>query len=102
MPPVEWWVFISMARAVFLSIVSYVTLTLGVVSAPLWNSEQSCFAGMFTVSDIIHLIQYYWQFSSYDNASQDVETFRLESLRGMASFTSSSFCGTSRVGNTRY
>ncbi|OSX67628.1 hypothetical protein POSPLADRAFT_1176519 [Postia placenta MAD-698-R-SB12] len=62
-------------------------LSNGVVSAPLWNSEQSCFAGMFTVSDIIHLIQYYWQFSSYDNASQDVETFRLESLRGMASFT---------------
>lgn len=56
-------------------------LSNGVVSAPLWNSEQSCFAGMFTVSDIIHLIQYYWQFSSYDNASQDVETFRLESLR---------------------
>ena len=48
---------------------------------------------MFTVSDIIHLIQYYHQFSSYDSAEQDVETFRLESLRGAASFTSSSFCG---------
>ncbi|EMD41818.1 hypothetical protein CERSUDRAFT_41846 [Gelatoporia subvermispora B] len=52
-----------------------------VVSAPLWNSEQSKFAGMFTVSDIIHLIQYYYQFSSYDTAAADVETFRLESLR---------------------
>ena len=48
---------------------------------------------MFTVSDIIHLIQYYHQFSSYDSAEQDVETFRLESLRGAASFTSSSLCG---------
>ncbi|TFY68351.1 hypothetical protein EVJ58_g1072 [Rhodofomes roseus] len=56
-------------------------LSNGVVSAPLWNSEKSCFAGMFTVSDIIHLIQYYYQFSSYDSAEQDVETFRLESLR---------------------
>ncbi|CCM01939.1 uncharacterized protein FIBRA_04012 [Fibroporia radiculosa] len=56
-------------------------LSNGVVSAPLWNSEQSCFIGMFTVSDIIHLIQYYYRFSSYDNAAQDVETFRLESLR---------------------
>ncbi|KAI0335334.1 CBS-domain-containing protein [Cubamyces sp. BRFM 1775] len=53
----------------------------GVVSAPLWNSERSCFAGMFTVSDIIHLIQYYYKCSSYDAAAADVETFRLESLR---------------------
>ncbi|KAH9944434.1 uncharacterized protein BXZ73DRAFT_39960 [Epithele typhae] len=53
----------------------------GVVSAPLWNSERSCFAGMFTVSDIIHLIQYYYQCWSYDAAASDVETFRLESLR---------------------
>ncbi|KZT06912.1 CBS-domain-containing protein [Laetiporus sulphureus 93-53] len=53
-----------------------------VVSAPLWNSEKSCFAGMFTVSDIIHLIQYYYNVvSSYEKAAQDVETFRLESLR---------------------
>lgn len=37
---------------------------------------------MFTVSDIIHLIQYYYQCSSYDAAAADVETFRLESLRG--------------------
>lgn len=57
-------------------------LSPGVVSAPLWNSEKSVFAGMFTVSDIIHLIQYYYHTSSYDNATTDVETFRLESLRG--------------------
>ncbi|KAA1468222.1 CBS-domain-containing protein [Dentipellis sp. KUC8613] len=56
-------------------------LTNGVVSAPLWNSDKSQFAGMFTVSDIIHLIQYYYHTSSYDNAAADVETFRLESLR---------------------
>lgn len=37
---------------------------------------------MLTVQDIIHLIQYYYHTSSYDNAVTDVETFRLESLRG--------------------
>ena len=55
----------------------------GVVSAPLWNSERSEFAGMFTVSDIIHLIQYYYHTSSYDSVAEDVENFRLESLRGV-------------------
>lgn len=63
---------------------SHPYLGTGVVSAPLWNSEKSCFAGMFTVLDIIHLIQYYYKCSSYDAAAADVETFRLESLRGMS------------------
>ena len=40
------------------------------------------FAGMLTVSDIIHLIQYYYQHSSYDDAARNVERFRLEMLRG--------------------
>ncbi|KAJ1311426.1 hypothetical protein OPQ81_009915 [Rhizoctonia solani] len=53
----------------------------GVVSAPLWDSDTSSFAGMFTVADIIHLIQYYYHTSSYDSAAADVEHFRLESLR---------------------
>ncbi|KAF9531978.1 CBS-domain-containing protein [Crepidotus variabilis] len=53
----------------------------GVVSAPLWNSEKSAFAGMLTVLDIIHLIQYYYRTANYDYAAMDVETFRLESLR---------------------
>lgn len=55
----------------------------GVVSAPLWNSEKSCFAGMFTVNDIIHIIQYYYKSaSSIDSVVADVEMLRLESLRG--------------------
>ncbi|EGN98976.1 hypothetical protein SERLA73DRAFT_53729 [Serpula lacrymans var. lacrymans S7.3] len=52
-----------------------------VVSAPLWNSDKSKFAGMLTVLDIIHLIQYYYYTANYDSAAADVETFRLESLR---------------------
>lgn len=55
---------------------------LGVVSAPLWDAEGSCFAGMFTVADIIHLIQYYYGTFSYSDAAADVEHFQLESLRG--------------------
>ena len=55
---------------------------LAVVSAPLWNSEKSEFAGMLTVLDLIHLIQYYYRTASYDFAATDVETLRLEALRG--------------------
>ncbi|TBU48422.1 CBS-domain-containing protein [Dichomitus squalens] len=70
----------------------------GVVSAPLWNSDKSCFAGMFTVSDIIHLIQYYYRSSSYDAAAADVETFRLESLRGLSVHLSAIFpCNHSHI-----
>ncbi|KAN0061016.1 AMP-activated serine/threonine-protein kinase regulatory subunit [Thecaphora frezii] len=42
---------------------------------------ESGFAGMLTVNDIIHLIQYYYRHSSYDSAAEDVEKFRLERLR---------------------
>ena len=42
----------------------------------------SLLTGMFTVSDIIHLIQYYYQSTSYEGAAADVERFRLESIRG--------------------
>ncbi len=40
---------------------------------------------MFTVSDIIHLIQYYYHTTSYEGAAADVDTFRLESIRGECS-----------------
>ncbi|KAG8897553.1 AMP-activated serine/threonine-protein kinase regulatory subunit [Tulasnella sp. 403] len=41
---------------------------------------------MFTVADIIHLIQYYYDTSSYNDAAADVEHFQLESLRGVYPF----------------
>nr|AOR81606.1 Snf4 [Phaffia rhodozyma] len=53
----------------------------GVISAPLWNSETSRFDGMLTVSDIIHLIQYYYYTQTYEGAATDVEHFRLEHVR---------------------
>ncbi|KAF8543438.1 hypothetical protein BDD12DRAFT_212673 [Trichophaea hybrida] len=50
----------------------------GIVSAPLWNSKTSAFAGLLTSTDFINVIQYYWQFP--DKLSQ-IDGFRLDSLR---------------------
>lgn len=58
-----------------------VMLLYGVVSAPLWNTETAKFAGMFTVQDVIHLIQYYYHTSSWEGAATDVEGFRLNRIR---------------------
>jgi hypothetical protein len=56
--------------------------TAGIVSAPLWDSHRSKFAGLLTATDYINLIQYYCQFpEQIDN----VDKFRLSSLRGTIS-----------------
>ncbi|KAI2633890.1 hypothetical protein GGS21DRAFT_117783 [Xylaria nigripes] len=50
----------------------------GIVSAPLWDSHRSKFAGLLTATDYINLIQYYCQFPEHiDN----LDKFRLSSLR---------------------
>lgn len=49
-----------------------------IVSAPLWDSKTSAFAGLLTVSDYINVVQYYWQ---NPDALQQVDKFRLSSLR---------------------
>ncbi|KAI5815510.1 hypothetical protein BZA77DRAFT_76998 [Pyronema omphalodes] len=50
----------------------------GIVSAPLWNSKTSAFAGLLTSTDFINVIQYYWQFP--DKLNQ-IDGFRLDFLR---------------------
>ncbi|KAF2397646.1 CBS-domain-containing protein [Trichodelitschia bisporula] len=50
----------------------------GIVSAPLWDSKTSTFAGLLTTSDYINVIQYYWQFP--DELAR-IDQFRLDSLR---------------------
>ncbi|KAK4127369.1 CBS-domain-containing protein [Parathielavia appendiculata] len=50
----------------------------GIVSAPLWDSHNSTFAGLLTSTDYINVIQYYCQFP--DEIDQ-VDQFRLSSLR---------------------
>ncbi|BGP18706.1 hypothetical protein JCM10213_009184 [Rhodosporidiobolus nylandii] len=57
-------------------------VTNGVVSAPLYDSTTHRFAGMFTLADVVHLIQYYYLTANeYDNVVAEVEAFQLESLR---------------------
>jgi CBS domain-containing protein len=50
----------------------------GIVSAPLWDSKTSTFAGLLTTSDYLNLIQYYWQ---NPEAVNRIDQFRLNSLR---------------------
>ncbi|KAM7221729.1 nuclear protein SNF4 [Rhypophila decipiens] len=50
----------------------------GIVSAPLWDSRNSTFAGLLTSTDYINVIQYYCQFPDQLN---QVDQFRLSSLR---------------------
>ncbi|KAH8801689.1 Snf1 protein kinase-like protein complex subunit Snf4 [Xylogone sp. PMI_703] len=50
----------------------------GIVSAPLWDSQTSTFAGLLTTSDYINVIQYYWQ---NPDALNQIDQFRLSSLR---------------------
>ncbi|KAL5395704.1 hypothetical protein PMIN06_003571 [Paraphaeosphaeria minitans] len=50
----------------------------GIVSAPLWDSKTSTFAGLLTTSDYLNVIQYYWQ---NPDALARVDQFRLNSLR---------------------
>lgn len=49
-----------------------------IVSAPLWDSRNSTFAGLLTSTDFINVIQYYCQFPDEIN---QVDQFRLSSLR---------------------
>ncbi|KAL1966875.1 hypothetical protein VTN77DRAFT_3840 [Rasamsonia byssochlamydoides] len=50
----------------------------GIVSAPLWDSSTSTFAGLLTTSDYINVIQYYFQNPA---ALDQIDQFRLNSLR---------------------
>ncbi|KAK5663120.1 hypothetical protein OQA88_6537 [Cercophora sp. LCS_1] len=50
----------------------------GIVSAPLWDSRNSTFAGLLTSTDYINVIQYYCQFPDQLN---QVDRFRLSNLR---------------------
>jgi len=49
----------------------------GIVSAPLWDSKTSCFAGLITSQDYINVIQYYWQ--NQDKLAE-IDRFTLQNL----------------------
>ncbi|KAK9468952.1 hypothetical protein V1512DRAFT_234064 [Lipomyces arxii] len=50
----------------------------GIVSAPLWNSKTSKFAGLLTSSDYINVIQYYYQ---NPDKMDRIDHFTLDGLR---------------------
>ncbi|KAK4460198.1 hypothetical protein QBC42DRAFT_272847 [Cladorrhinum samala] len=50
----------------------------GIVSAPLWDTRNSNFAGLLTSTDFINVIQYYCQ---YPDEIGNIDQFRLSSLR---------------------
>ena len=52
---------------------------IGIISAPLWDSKTSTFAGLLTTADYLNLIQYYWQ---NPEAVNRIDQFKLSSLRG--------------------
>src|SRR5438876_2628229 len=52
-----------------------------IVSAPLWNSQTSTFAGLLTASDFINVIKYYYQKASYPEAIDQIAKLRLHGLR---------------------
>jgi 5'-AMP-activated protein kinase regulatory gamma subunit len=53
---------------------------IGIVSAPMWDSKTSTFAGLITANDYINVIQYYWQ--NPDKVAE-IDKMRLRSLPGL-------------------
>ena len=48
------------------------------MSAPLWDSKTSTYAGLLTTSDYLNVVQYYWQ---NPDALAQIDQFKLNSLR---------------------
>ena len=58
-----------------------ILLSNNIVTAPLWNTNSSSFAGLLTASDFINVIRYYYQSASYPQAIEEIENFKLDGLR---------------------
>jgi hypothetical protein len=58
---------------------SFCLFFIAIVSAPVWDSKKSAFAGLLTSTDYINVIQYYYQ---YPDEFHKLDQFRLSSLRG--------------------
>lgn len=52
---------------------------LGIVSAPLWDSSTSTYAGLLTVNDYLNVVQYY---NMHADKLKDVDSLLLSDLRG--------------------
>lgn len=78
-PPPKWYTFVQ----ILCPRSSTDRSSPGIVSAPLWDSHTSTFAGLLTTSDYINVVQYYWQ---NPDALNQIDQFRLSSLRGRTAF----------------
>lgn len=72
----------------------WLTCLVGIVSAPLWDSRTSTFAGLLTTSDYINVIQYYWQ---NPTKLSEIDAFTLSNLRGKQGQPPSAFTTDSRA-----
>lgn len=61
--------------------IDYKPKTIGIVSAPMWSSENQKFQGMLAVADFINLIQYYYTHASMEEALREMDSFELAHLR---------------------
>ncbi|KAJ1835824.1 AMP-activated serine/threonine-protein kinase regulatory subunit [Coemansia sp. RSA 2706] len=55
----------------------------GVESAPMYDGEQACYAGMLTTTDLVNLIQYYYSNFSYSEAIDDLGQVQLENYKDL-------------------
>lgn len=54
----------------------------GIVSAPLWDSQTSTYAGLLTVNDYLNVVRYY---NLHAEKLKDVDTLLLSDLKGITS-----------------
>lgn len=54
-------------------------MTLGIVSAPLWDSQTSTYAGLLTVNDYLNVVRYY---NLHADKLKDVDSLLLSDLKG--------------------
>lgn len=56
-----------------------ILIDVGIVSAPLWDSQTSTYAGLLTVNDYLNVVRYY---NLHAEKLKDVDTLLLSDLKG--------------------
>ena len=66
----------------------------GIVSAPLWDSNTSTYAGLLTVNDYLNVVRYY---NLHADKLKDVDKLILSDLKGTFPFHRASTCSLSKT-----
>ena len=64
------------------------TVWVGIVSAPLWDSSTSTYAGLLTVNDYLNVVRYY---NLHADKLKDVDKLLLSDLKGAELYCSGLF-----------